>query len=186
VSGGATIDGGDLRDLTEHIQHHGYGLPTNGERIILMVNPAQGETIRGFRRDPENSQAAPFDFIPSVTAPAYLTDQSIVGDQAPASFNGVPIIGSYGDAWIFESYYIPTGYVLAVGTAGPNSSRNPLAFRQHPRTESQGLRLTSENPSYPLIGSVYEHGFGVGVRNRGAAAVMQIKASGSYVNPTWP
>lgn len=189
VSGAATIDGGDLRDLTEHIQHHGHGLPSQGERVVIMVNPTEGAAIRGFRRSPADLMTDPFDFIPSVTAPAYLTDETIVGDQPPASFNGIPIIGSYGDAWIFESYYIPAGYVLALGTAGPNSGRNPLAFRQHAKAESQGLlMLPGENSSvnYPLINTYYERGFGVGVRNRGAAAVMQIKASGSYVDPVWP
>ena len=189
VSGAATVDGGDLRDLIEHIQHHGHGLPSQGERIILMVHPTQGETIRGLRRNDSSPETAPFDFIPSVSAPAYLTDESIVGDQAPSQFNGIPIIGSYGDAWIFESYYIPAGYVLAVGTAGPNRDRNPLAFRQHPAAESRGLRLiqgVQSSVNYPLINSIYERGFGVGVRNRGAAAVMQVKASGSYVDPTWP
>ena len=188
VSGAASVDGGDLRDLIVHIQHHGHGLPSQGERIILMVHPNQGEVIRGLRRDPSNPQTAPFDFIPSVTAPAYLTDLSIVGDQAPSQFNGIPIVGSYGDAWIFESYYIPDGYVLAVGTAGPNRARNPLAFRQHGSAESRGLRLIQGEQSsinYPLINSIYERGFGVGVRNRGASAVMQIKASGSYESPIW-
>lgn len=189
VSGAATVDGGDLRDLIEHIQHHGHGLPPQGERIILMVHPNQGAVIRGLRRDPLAPQTSPFDFIPSVTAPAYLTDLSIVGDQAPSQFNGVPIIGSYGDAWVFESYHIPDGYVLAVGTAGPNRARNPLAFRQHGSAESRGLRLIQGEQSsknYPLINSIYERGFGVGVRNRGASAVMQIKASGSFDIPTWP
>jgi hypothetical protein len=161
----------------------------NGERVVLMVHPNQGDVIRGLRRDPANADIAPFDFIPSVTAPAYLTDENIVGDQAPAQFNGLPIIGSYGDAWIFESHYVPAGYVLALGTAGPNSARNPLAFRQHVRAESQGLRLIptgSASTSYPLVESYYERGFGVGVRNRGAAAVMQIKATGTYEPPTWP
>lgn len=188
VSGAATIDGGDLKSLTEHIQHHGHGLPADGERVIIMVHPSQGDVIRTFRRDPEDNPAAPvnpFDFIPSTSAPAYLTAETINGEQPPAEFHDLPIIGSYGDAWIYESYYIPTGYVLALGTAGPGSARNPLAFREHVSAESRGLRLNPENLSFPLIGSVYERGFGVGVRNRGAAAVMQIKASGSYVAPVW-
>ena len=186
VSGAASVDGGDLRDLTEHIQHHGHGLPINGERVIIMVNPQEGAIIRGLRRDPDSPMTAPYDFIPSVTAPAYLTDQTIVGDKAPAEFEGLPIIGSYGDAWVFESYYIPAGYVLAVGTAGKNSLRNPLAFRERPTAEQRGLRLLPGRNSYPLVESYYQRGFGVGVRNRGAAAVMQIKASGSFDTPTWP
>jgi len=187
VSGAATVDGGDLRDLIVHIQEHGHGLRASGERLVIMVNPNEGGVIRSLRRDPDNLTQNPFDFIPSSANPAYLTDQEIVGNLPPAEFNGLPIIGSYGDALIFESHYIPSGYVLAVATGGPNYSRNPLAFRQHPSTESQGLRMIpGEAPNYPLTGAHYERGFGVAVRHRGAAAVMQIKASGTFEPPTWP
>ncbi|MCB8043602.1 hypothetical protein JM654_03680 [Microbacterium oxydans] len=44
----------------------------------------------------------------------------------------------------------------------------------------------NDGSRYPLVNSYFTRGFGVGVRHRGAAAVMQIKASGSYQNPTWP
>lgn len=187
VSGAATIDGGDLKALADTIQEHGFGLRASNEQIIIMVNPAQADVITTFRRDPLNQAQNPFDFIPSVSAPAYLTDVTIVGDKAPATYNTLDLIGSYGDAWIHKNHFIPAGYVLAVATAGPNSARNPLAFRQHPQTENQGFRLLpGVNNRYPLIDSVYERGFGVGVRHRSAAAVMQIKATGSYSNPTWP
>ena len=37
---------------------------------------------------------------------------------------------------------------------------------------------------YPLVDSFYQRTFGVGTRHRGAACVVQVKASGSYTAPT--
>ena len=190
VSGAATVDGGDLKALIDTIQEHGYGLPESSERIVIMVRKgtANAEAIRGFRRDPLDPATNPFDFIPAQGAPAYLTDETIVGDVPASSFAGVPIFGSYGDALLFESYHVPDGYLIAVASAGAGNSRNPLAFREHQNAGQRGLRLLNPNDAtrYPLVNAYYGRGFGVGVRHRSAAAVMQIKASGSYVNPTWP
>lgn len=193
VSGAATVDGGDLKELIDTIQEHGWGLRTSNEQVVIMVKKgsAIANTIRTLRQDDTDATTLaknPYDFIPSVSAPAYITPENIIGTQAPATWQNLPIIGSYGDAFIFEDYQIPDGYLIALATAGAGSQRNPLAFRQHPSKESQGLRLISDDgkANYPLLNKYYERGFGVGVRNRSAAAVMQIKASGSYENPTWP
>jgi len=185
VSGAATVDGGDLKQLIDTIQEHGYGLRASNEQIIIMVNPAEADVIRTFRRDPLNEAQNPFDFIPSVSAPAYLTDVTIVGDKAPAQFNGLDLIGSYGDAWITKNYFIPQGYVIAVATAGPGAARNPLWFREHVNAAERGFRLLPTYERYPLVESIYERGMGVGVRHRSAAAVMQIKASGTYADPVF-
>jgi hypothetical protein len=183
VSGAATLDGQDLADLIESVQEHGHGLRNTSERVVIFMHPSEGKIARGFRAGVSSS---PWDFIPATDAPAYLTDLTVVGDKPAPEYSGIPIFGSYGDALLSESYLIPDGYVVAVATAGANSRRNPLAFRQHPRKESQGLVIIPGTERYPLVGSTYERGFGVAVRNRGAAAVMQIKASGSYVEPFWP
>jgi hypothetical protein len=178
VSGAATIDGQDLEDVIEHITHHGYGIGT-AERVVILVHPDQGKVIRGFA-------GSPYDFIPSEAAPAYLSSELIVGDLPPATFNGLPVIGSFGKALIVESYYAMSGYVVGVAVAGANSARNALALRSHPRPELKGLQIipgeTSRN--YPLVEAGYQIGVGFGVRNRGAAVVMQVKASGSFVAPT--
>lgn len=188
VSGAATIDSGDVEALITTIQEHGHGLRESGERLIIMVNPAQAEAIASWRKNEVNANnaVAKYDFIPATSAPAYLTDLTIVGDRAPAEFSGLPLEGSYGDAWITKSYFVPANYVIAVATSGANGFRNPLWFREHPVAANRGLRLLPTYERYPLVEATYEHGFGLGVRYRSAAAVMQIKASGSYDNPTWP
>ncbi|WP_109210599.1 MULTISPECIES: hypothetical protein [Microbacterium] len=188
VSGAAAIDSGDVEALIATIQEHGHGLRTSNEQLIIMVNPAQADAIWTWRKNEVNANGAvaKYDFIPAASAPAYLTDLSIVGDRAPAQFSGLALDGSYGDAWITKNHFVPAGYVIAVATGGPGSLRNPLWFREHPVAANRGLRLLPQYERYPLVEATYEHGYGLGVRYRSAAAVMQIKASGSYDNPTWP
>ncbi|WP_156959185.1 hypothetical protein [Mycobacterium triplex] len=126
-------------------------------------------------------------FIPSAGAPAYLQPDNIVGQIAPASFNGLRIDGSYGPVWIVRTQYIPTGYLAIVATESPNSLNNPISLRQHTNAAYQGLRSIPGNTNgYPLIESFWSRAVGVGTRHRGAAAVVQIKATGSYEPPTIP
>jgi len=164
------------------VQHHGYGVG-DGDQLLVMCNPVEGETIRGLRAG-QGTPASPFDFIPSQDAPAYLTDLTIIGSRAPAEFNGLRIVGSYGDAWIVEDHFVPVGYVIAVATGGPNSISNPLGFREHRRPELRGLiQIPGDNKDYPLLNSYYVRGHGIGVRHRGAAAVMQVTANATYTAP---
>jgi len=180
TTGSATPDGADLRDLINHIRHHGYGVEP-GDQMLVMVNPQEGEYVRGYRV----ANGDPFDFIPSESAPAYLTQDILVGQRPPKEYNGLTVIGGYGPAWVVEDHYVPKGYVVALATGGPNAERNPLAFREHKRDTYQGLRqIPGANPAYPLAQSYYSRGFGVGARHRGAAAVMQVTTNGSYTAPT--
>lgn len=181
TSGAATIDGGDLEDVIEQVAHHGYGINA-GEQIILLVHPDQGKDVRGFRAGVNNS---PYDFIPAQGSAPYITSDNIVGQIPAGSFNGLTVIGSFGKALIVETYDAFSGYVVAIGYAGANSPRNALALRSHIRPELKGLRLIpGGNDRYPLSESTYGLGVGFGVRNRGAAAVIQITASGTYTAPT--
>jgi hypothetical protein len=183
TAGSTTIDGVDLRDLIVHVQHHGYGVG-NGEKVIILCNPQEGVTIRGLRAG-VGTPASPYDFIPSTDAPAYITTQStgsIIGDRPPGDFNGLKIIGSFGDAWVAEDYFVPAGYVIALATSGPNSQRNPLAFREDVRVKGL-IQIPGNQSDYPLIDSFYTRAMGVGVRHRGAAAVMQV-VSGTYTPPS--
>jgi hypothetical protein len=178
VSGGATVDSGDLDDLMTKVTEHGRGLRSSGEQLVILVNKQEGKVIRGFRV----ANGDTYDFIASDVAPAYLTSEVLVGSRPVSEVSGLPVIGSYGDALIVEHSLAKAGYMIAVASGGDKV----LGFRQHAQTSYQGLLLVNgERAGFPLINSYYLRGFGLGVRNREAAAVMQIKASGTYTAPSW-
>ncbi len=180
VSGAAAVDGNDVIDLTRQIAHHGYGDVARGSRIVVLCHPNDGEVLRGVVK----GAASAMDFIPSSSAPAFLTTQTLIGERPPNSLGRLPIFGSIGNAWLSENALIPQGYLLAVAIAGENNSSAVLALREHVRPEMQGLRQIPVNLAEPTVqDSLYRRGFGTGVRQRGAAAVMQIKAAGAYVPP---
>lgn len=178
-SGAAVVDGNDVVELTRHVQHHGHGNPAEGGRVVVFCHPNEAEVLRGVTKGASSS----VDFIPSESAPAFLTTQTLVGDRPPAALGRIPIIGSLGSAWISENALIPSGYLLAVAVYGGDSPRNVLALREHPRPELRGLRLIpGSNEDYPLQDAYASRGFGTGVRQRGGAAVMKIGA-GAYAAP---
>lgn len=184
VSGAASLDSEDVEVLINHLQEHGYGLEP-GTRILILCSHVEADVISGFRAGvvSANTKVARHDFIPSSSAPPYLTDQTLVGDRAPDKLGNLPILGSYGRAWIAESPLVPPGYVAAFVTGGANSNNNVIGYRQLADSAYQGLRLIPGIGPYPLQDSFYQRSFGVGVRQRGGAVVMQIKASGSYDIP---
>lgn len=183
TSGAATIDSGDLDTIEEHLRHHGYNV-TGGYKLVVMVNRAQGDVIRTFRV----ADGDKYDFIPG---PGYgggvILQQGRLINQPTGGLSGLLEIGTYGPFIIIEDDYIPAGYVLsfATGSGGAGRTGNPVGIREHQRTELRGLKLLSgERHGYPLVDSFYQHGFGTGVRHRGAGVVMQITAAGSYTIPT--
>ncbi len=187
VSGAATIDSGDLEEAIKAITSKGYG-PVAGSQLIILCNEYEADIIATFRRGEESRTGGPiakYDFVLSKSAPAYLTEETIVGQQAPESYKGLPVFGSYGEAFVIKSNLIPAGYVAVAATGGPNSEVNPVAIRQHPNTNYQGLRVIPGSDQYPLLNSYLQRSFGVGTRRRGAAAVIQVKATGEYEAPTF-
>ncbi|MFT3663321.1 MAG: hypothetical protein QM809_18735 [Gordonia sp. (in: high G+C Gram-positive bacteria)] len=186
VSGNSALDPGDLVDAIEQVCSKGFGVDPSS-RLIVLCHPNEAETISTFRAGLEtNGVESKYDFIPSATAPAYLTAENVVGKVAPGEFGGLEVLGSYGPAWIIPSYYLPAGYVAVVATGGPNSNLNPIAFRQHANSAYRGLRIIpGRDQRYPLQDSFFQRSFGAGIRYRGAACVVQIKASGAYVAPAW-
>ena len=182
VSGASTVDSGDLDDMVAHMTHHGYS-PTKGHRMVLLVNEQEGADIRTFSVGGGDK----YDFIPG---PAYgggvfRTVGDLVAAPSMDQFAGLNTIGTYGPLVIVEENYIPAGYMFSFVTGGEGSISNPVGLRNHQRAEMKGLRLV-QGPvaKYPLQESYYLHGFGTGVRHRGAGVVMQVKASGSYDIPS--
>lgn len=183
VSGAAVIDSGDLDDLFEQLRHHGYD-KSNGVQQIVAVNSREGKVIRTFRV----ANGDTYDFVPAAGEPVdSILDpgqQVSGGARISSTFRGLRAIGTYGEMIIVEDDLFPVGYVLNVGSGGAANLNNPVGIREHKNAALRGLRLVKgRDADYPLIDSFYNVGLGTGIRQRGGAAVMQIKASGSYAPP---
>lgn len=180
TTGAVTLDPGDVEDLQSNVLHHGYG-QGDGTTVVVLCNPLEADRIATFRA---GVNAAKFDFIPSAEAPPYLTTETLVGSRPPAQFGGMRVLGQYGRALIVENTLIPQGFLMCLATGGSNSDRNPIGMREHPTATLQGLTIVRGNvPDYPLMDSYYVHGFGLGTRHRGAAAVMQVTTNATYTAP---
>lgn len=187
VSGATTVDSGDIEELIDTIAEHGFG-PAEGSQIVIMANKTEVDAIRRFRANVTNSNTAValYDFIPTASQPTLiLPSNGLLGSLPPETWNGLAVVGSYGNALIIEESYIPSGYVVAFATGGQANLSNPIGIREHQNPALRGLRLINgEQAGFPLINSYYQRGFGTGVRQRGAAAILQVKASGSYTAPS--
>lgn len=192
VSGGATVDSGDLDAMEVHLKHHGYSWQ-QGSVMIMMVNSAQTATIRGF--DVDSADAYSFiqaDPIPTwaltavdLTALMNASQAGIGSPAPPGTILGLPVQGRYGPWMVVENDLIPAGYMLGFASGGSEDARNLVGLREHANASLRGLRLVrGAVPDYPLIDSFYQRGFGTGIRQRGAGVVTQIKASGTYDIPT--
>jgi hypothetical protein len=182
VSGGTVVDSGDLDAMETHLTEHGYGKQA-GATLVLLVNSAQAATIRTFRV----ATGSQYDFVPAQGQPPFLLPVNtggIAGGQPAAQYQGLDVVGKYGNWLILQDDYIPVGYLVGFATGGQMNATNPVGFRQHANAGLRGLRLIKGNQQdYPLIDSYYSRGFGSGVRHRGAGIVQQIKASGAYDIP---
>ena len=182
---GATLEPVDVEGMETHLQHHGYSR-RNGYTLVLMVNKAQGDTMRNWRST-ANGGTGLYDFIPAQNTSAFLLPNTLrVADSAsqPAdTYQGMDVIGRYGDFLVVQEDYIPANYLVGFATGGTDSLSNPVGFREHATASLRGLRLVKgRTPDYPLIDSVYNHGFGTGVRHRGGTVIAQMTA-GSYSIP---
>jgi hypothetical protein len=179
----AALNPAALEALQTLLREHGY-TQSNGYSLVIMINEAQEGTVRNFRST-ANGGTGTYDFIPAQGTSALLlpTDLRTVGGAPPASLRGMDVVGSYWEATIVKNAFIPSGYLVAFVTGGPENIQNPIAIREHPQANLRGLRLVRGRVAdYPLIDSFYAHGFGTGVRYRGAGAVMQI-TGGAYTVP---
>lgn len=187
TSGSTHLDSQDIEDMIRHITHHGYGrFGAQGGQLVILANPNQIEDMTFWRAGVEyaTGKTPKWDFVPSQAAPAYFTTEHPVGAIPPADFNGLQVKGSYGDAWLIESNYVPSGYVIVAATGGLDSAMNPIGFREHENPAYQGLRHIPGRGPYPLQNSFYARGFGTGTRHRGAAVVMQVTTNANYTPPT--
>lgn len=177
VSGAATVTSGDLDEIVADFKSHGYS-QENGSRIVIFVNPIEGDVVNGFRV----ATGAKADFIASTTAPGFYSPTPLIGDQPAGTFAGFPVKGSYDEALIIESTRIPANYLVALASGGSLAPSNPIMLREHERLKGLVL-VKGKDKDYPLVDSIWARGMGTGVRHRLAGMVMQVKASGSYAAP---
>jgi hypothetical protein len=186
--GGYTlIDSGDLEDAYENISHHGYNRE-NGTTFVAILNSREMKEVRKFRAGAVNNNTvtANYDFIPAPTQPTMIVpnEAGLLGSRPPATWNGLPVTGSYADILLIEEDYIPAGYFMMFGTGGSGNLQNIVGLREHANPAYRGLRLLPGNQQrYPLVDSYYSRGFGTGVRQRGGAVVMQLVAGTTYTTP---
>lgn len=185
-SGAATLDSTDLDALALLVTEHGYD-QQNGYTTILLANPTETAVIKGFRRGVVNNNGvtALYDFIPA-TGTGFLLPvgwEVAAGGQPGNTFAGMNVVGTYGPYLIVEHGMIPSGYLVAAGSAGRSTNLNIVGIREHSEASLRGLVIKpGNNSNYPLIDSVFIRGLGAGVARRGAAAVMQVTA-GAYAVP---
>lgn len=190
VSGANGITPEDFEDAYENIAEHGFGIE-NGTQIVCMAPRAIVKEIQKWRVGDEfgpvgAETVANYDFIPSPAQPTIVVPNSegLLGDRPPDTWRGFQVRGSYMDVLVIEEDYIPGGYFLMFGTGGAGNLQNLVGLREHANAAYRGLRLLpGNNQRYPLVDSYYSRGFGTGMRQRGGAVVMQIKASGTYDIP---
>jgi hypothetical protein len=185
ASQAAQIDSADIEDAVRLITRKGFGTQL-GSQILIVANPDEAESIMAWRAGQPSRSSGPiarFDFIPSKTAPPYLQPDNIVGEPVTGEFHGIAVLGSYGESWLIQSDFVPTGYVAVVASGGPGSSNNVMGLREHPNAAYQGLRQIPGAGPYPLVHSYNQRSFGVGVRQRGAAVCIQVTTEPTYAKP---
>jgi hypothetical protein len=181
VSGGATVTPANLATLETSLGEHGYNL-ANGYELILWVNKQEAAVIRTFKAGTNGSA---YDFVanPSLyNGKIWVPNngQYVGGPQGTVKGE----IGTWGPFHVVEEGYIPAGYMVAIATNGPDRLGNPVGFREHKNPDYRGLKIIpGQRSQYPLVDSFYRRGFGTGIRHRGALAIMQVKASGTYQTP---
>lgn len=186
TSGAATIDSGDVEALASLLEEHGYKRQQNFQ-IVVLINPAQAQAVRSWRANVVNANAAvaSWDSVPPSGINLLLPfGTQLFGQQPAQTYAGFDVVCMYGPYLIIQDANVPAGYMVGFATAGSQQTANLIGIREHDNASLRGLILKGgDRTQYPLINSTYVRGFGTGVRTRGAGAVMQITAAGSYTIP---
>lgn len=194
-TGQVAFDPQDFLDLAGTIEHHGF-TRSQGYNVIFLMNPADAtaSVVRYVRNQTFVSGGAStvtslYDFIPTTGSNQSLLlppGYTLTGGLNPTSFAGLEVAGSWGPYLFLQDQSIPSGYVVAAATAGQSSQLNIVGLREDDDPNLQGLILKpGNNNAYPLIDSHFIRGLGAGIRQRGAAAIMKLDASGgAYTVPT--
>ena len=163
----------------------GYGVASVRSSLSSQTRPRRGDPVLARRRSRDNAQKAKYDFVPSSNAPPFLRQRTCIGAIPPPDYHGLKVLGAYGKAWLIESNYIPPVTSRWLQAGGPGSPEQPGGDPAASKCCLPGPRVIPGHWSnYPLIDSFFARGVGVGVRHRGAAAVLQVTSNASYTPPS--
>lgn len=88
TSGYTLLEPPDVEQMITHVQHHGYGL-TSGKQMVILVNPTDFDAsgMSSWRANVEvrTGVNAKWDFIPSALMPAWISDETIHGPSPTPS-----------------------------------------------------------------------------------------------------
>lgn len=193
-TGQVAFDPQDFLDLAGTVEHHGF-TRSAGYNVVFLMNPADAAaSVVKFRRGVvfasggASTVESLYDFIPPAAQNQTLLlppGYTLAGGLPPDTFAGMDVAGSWGPYLIVQNYQIPAGYMVAAATAGNSSELNIIGVREDDDPAFRGLILKpGNNNAYPLIDSHFIRGIGAGVRQRGAAAIMKLDATGgAYTVP---
>lgn len=178
------FDPQDVLDLAMTVEHHGYTRAA-GFNVVILMNPTDSAaTIERYVRNTVFSTStvtSTFDFIPSTGQNLVMQlppGFTLVGGIPQNTFAGLDVAGTWGQYLIVKDAQIPSGYMVAVATAGRSVNTNIVGVREHANASLRGLVLRpGNNQNYPIIDSYFIRGLGSGVRLRGGAAIMQNAAA---------
>ena len=163
-----------LDTMEDELTHHGFG--NFGENLYLLAARTETEDIMGLT-----------DWVPAPSANRPMVVNGFIVGGTPGSPSPALDVLGYHHRWtVCEDEDIPAGYMLGFATGGTFASRNPVGVRLHENPSAQGLRLIrGPQGEYPLIDAVYDGYVGFGIRQRGAAVVLELNQAGAYVAPSF-
>lgn len=193
-TGQVAFDPQDFLDIAGTIEHHGF-TRSQGYNIIFLMNPADANAsvVRYVRNQTfvsggSSTVTSLYDFIPTqgsnqslLLPPGY----QLTGGLNANSFAGIEVVGSWGPYLFLQDQAVPAGWVIGAASAGQSSNLNIVGIREDEDPALQGLIIKpGNNNNYPLIDSNFIRGIGAGIRQRGAAAIMKLDATGgAYTVP---
>jgi len=148
-----------LREMEQHIMHHGFGFPgPSGEkRLVLMVSTTQAKELEA---------------LADWSATSGLPDNVV----QRLSLDGINANAGIGNCFVNVSNFIPEDYVLmfALGTPWPVLTR-----RVEPRAAYRGLVLETpfENSQFPFRDAQFTFSEGYTVTLPSAMCVMWVGAA---------
>lgn len=176
---------GEVFDGATHT-HYDFNNGLSASAVTASINDVvehgYGAAVKvAINRGNETAFRALPGFVPYVDPRIVYRNTDTPGQTLDITRLDNRAIGLFGAAEVWVKPWVPQDYLLVYDAGAPEK---PLAFRQREQATFQGLRIAATLSAFPLVADYMEVEFGLGVRNRTAAAVLYFAAGAiSYVDP---